>query len=308
MKWMEITVALEDFKAGPAVELIAEVFTDFGAQGVVIEDPNEKPTEEWAPEAERRPRHWAVIGYLPCNHRLDERLQNLLLRLETIQKQEDITCRTGQRQIDEEDWAESWKAFFWPEKIGRRLVVKPTWREYRPQKKDEIILQIDPSMAFGTGTHATTAMCVAMIESWLRPGQRLLDIGTGSGILMIAAALLGADHVTGVDNDEVATAVALENLRLNRISPEKYKVVTGSLAEQVSGAFDVVVANILTPVIVQLVPDIRRLLAEGGLFICSGIIEESRAQVSAALQAHRLKQVDIRQREGWVALAACAAP
>ncbi|MBW2592734.1 MAG: 50S ribosomal protein L11 methyltransferase, partial [Deltaproteobacteria bacterium] len=214
-----------------------------------------------------------------------------------------ISTRIVCRKVDDEDWAESWKEYFWPEKISDRITVKPTWREYSA-RPDEIVLEIDPGMAFGTGTHPTTALCIRMIETCLQPGQSFLDIGTGSGILMIAAAKLGAGNLLGVDIDEVAVEVAQGNLHLNGIDPGIFQVVTGNLVDVVTKKFDLVMANIFSEVIVLLLDDIKKVMKKKGIFICSGIIDENRDKVLQKLAATGFDIRQIEIKESWVAITA----
>ena len=158
-------------------------------------------------------------------------------------------------------------------------------------------------MAFGTGTHPTTALCIQMIEDWLVPGQRFLDVGTGSGILMIAAGKLGAGPMVGVDRDSVAVDVARQNLMHNGIGPEAARIHGGDLLDCVDQTFDLVAANILSEVIIVLLDDIRRVLAPGGILICSGIILENRGRVTEKMAALGFKILEVREKEGWVAVA-----
>ena len=223
--------------------------------------------------------------------------------LERLRERTGIAYRMVCRKIDEQDWAESWKAYFWPQEITPRLVVKPTWREYAP-KNGQIVIEIDPGMAFGTGTHPTTALCAQMIETALKPGDRMLDVGTGSGILMIIAARLGASRMLGVDNDEVAVETARKNLLLNQIDPGTFEVVQGNLIDGVTGTFDLVTANILSDVIIRLLNDIPRVLAPGGLFVASGIIEENCGKVLEKMEQAGLTAVETIIREKWAAIRA----
>ena len=157
-------------------------------------------------------------------------------------------------------------------------------------------------MAFGTGTHPTTALCISLLEKYTRPGQRFLDIGTGSGILMVAAAKLGAGQLTGVDNDEVAVAVARQNLALNRVAPECWDLITGNLAADVSGVYDLVTANILSEVILKLLDEIVPVLAPGAVFIGSGIIEENAGKVIAKMERRGLTPIETAVRDQWTAI------
>jgi ribosomal protein L11 methyltransferase len=302
MNYIEAKVAFDCADPQTAADLIAGIFLDFDLQGVVLEDPSLNPEEEWAEDAVARPAAHAVIGYLPA----DERLDVLRLRLEAeiarLGNHISLVYRISYRQVDEQDWAESWKGFFWPQKIGARIVVKPSWRDYRAEPGD-LVIELDPGMAFGTGTHPTTALCVQLIERHLKSGDTFLDIGTGSGILMLAGAKLGAGRLCGGDRDGTAVRVAAENLQRNGVNRCSACLVQGSLAGPFKGRFDVVAANILTHVIIELLGDIPRLLKTSGLFICSGIIEQNRELVTGKMRGMGFELVEIRQKEGWVAIA-----
>ena len=213
-----------------------------------------------------------------------------------------LEYRIQYQRMDEEDWAESWKDFFYPEQITPTMVVKPTWREYTPKPGQQVI-EIDPGMAFGTGTHPTTALCIELLEKKVRTGQAILDVGTGSGILLIAAAKLGAAQLTGVDLDPVAVEVAEANLCLNGIPEERFKLSCGNLTETVGGRFDGVVANILADVIVDLLDYLPPLVKPGGWLICSGIIQAYRDRVVRKMSSCGFLVEEVLARGDWVALA-----
>lgn len=303
MKWIEAKVVFESEDIEIAEDLIANIFYDFGLQGVVVEQPGLEPAEGWGDDAVEQPQHHSVSGFLPQNQLAQKRRQVLEDKLERIGLANHIKYRLFYNQIDEEDWAESWKEYFWPEKITDRIVVKPTWRTY-DSDPNEIVIELDPGMAFGTGTHPTTSLCISMIEDYLQPGKSFLDVGTGSGILMVAAAKLGASKVWGIDIDEVAVEVAEKNLLQNRIEGSKFKVMTGNLVDLVDQRFDLVAANILSDVIITLLDSIKRVLAAGGTMICSGIIEAHKDDVLQKMKAVGLQPVDVRLKETWVAIAA----
>jgi ribosomal protein L11 methyltransferase len=302
MNYIEAKVTFDHPDAELAGDLIAGVFFDFELQGVVVEDPQLEPEEEWAEDAVARPATHAVIGYLPEDERLDARRSKLEDGIARLGNHIGLIYRLSYREVDEQNWAESWKAFFWPQKIGERIVVKPSWRDYA-RSPGEIVLELDPGMAFGTGTHPTTALCVQLIERHLKPDDAFLDIGTGSGILLLAAAKLGADRLCGGDRDEMAVRVAAENLRRNGIEVSRVCLAQGSLAAPFRGRFDLVAANILTHVIIELLADAARLLKPGGIFIGSGIIDPNRDLVAGKMQDAGFEVLEIRQKEGWVALA-----
>jgi len=307
MKWIETCVVFDAPDHRLAAELVANCFYDLGLKGVVLEDPEEDDAADWSsgrpPAAERH----AVTGYLPMNDRLQERRRRLTACLQRLAAHQGLRWWIDCRTLDQEDWAEAWKSHFHPQRVGRRIVVKPTWRDYAARPQD-IVLEIDPGMAFGTGTHATTALCICLLERHLKSGDRVLDVGTGSGILMIAAAKLGACFLRGIDRDETAVAVAARNLTLNRIPSERFELTVGHLLEGIQRPFDLVVANILTEAILDLVDPVAAMLSPSATFICSGILEEKQEVVRAALEGAGLEILEILNRDGWVAIAAAGAP
>jgi len=308
MQWIEIKVAFDQPGNDPAdndlaADLISDIFYDFGLQGVIVEDPAVDPAEDWAEDAVGRAECNAVTAYLPEDSQAEMRCRTLENKLLRLKKKSGLISRVSYKKRDEEDWAHAWKAYFWPQKISRRLVVKPTWREYQAAS-DEIVIELDPGMAFGTGTHPTTTLCAAMIEKYLHKGDCFLDVGTGSGILMIAAARLGAARVCGIDTDETAVQVAAANLKLNSIPPETFQVKTANLVDETSETYDMIAANILTHVILGLIVDIPRVLNPGGVFICSGIIEKKQPQVAEALQNNGFDVLETAVKEEWVAITA----
>jgi ribosomal protein L11 methyltransferase len=302
MIYIEARVTYDHPDPETAGDLIAGVFFDFDLQGVVMEDPGLEAGEEWAEDAVARPARHAVLGYLAKDERLDLRRADLEKQIAGMGNRLGLVYRISYRELGEENWAEAWKAFFWPHKIGRRVVVKPSWRDYRATP-GEIVIELDPGMAFGTGTHPTTTLCVQLIEAHLRKGAAFLDIGTGSGILMAAAGKLGAGMLAGSDRDEPAVHIAAENLRRNGIKDGRFHLAQGLLATPFKGPFDMVAANILTHIILELLDDIPRVLKNGGIFICSGIIAENQILVAGKMKAAGFEIIEILLKEGWVAIA-----
>ena len=306
MKWIKVKVVFDQPGNLPAdndlaVDLISDIFYDFGLQGVVVDDPAIEPVEDWAEDAISRAERNAVVAYLPEDSQLEIRCRTLEKKLSYLKERSSLISRVSYKKRDDEDWAHAWKAYFWPRKIGRHLVVKPTWREYTPES-DEIVIELDPGMAFGTGTHPTTSLCATLIEKYLKKGDHFLDVGTGSGILMITAARLGADRVCGIDKDETAVKIAAANLKLNSIQPRKFQVTAANLVEETRDTYDMIAANIFTHIILNLLTDIKRVLNPGGMFICSGIIDKNTDQVTAALRDIGFETVEIAAEEGWVAI------
>ena len=302
MKWIEAKVVFDAEDNRLAVELIANLFFDLDLKGVAEEDPTIEPTEDWAEDSIGRATQRAVIGYFPKDRRIEKRCRLLENRLARLKADSAILCRISYKELAEEDWAEAWKAFFTPQKIGQKVVVKPSWCDYRAGA-NEIVLELDPGMAFGTGTHPTTALCVCLIEDYLNSGNSVLDIGTGSGILMIAAARLGAGFVCGLDKDTVAIDVAGANLQRNGLDPRHYRLRSGNLLEGVQEKYDFIVANIFTHIILELLDDLPRALTKGGIFVCSGIYEQNKNLVVVKMKKMGFEILEIREQEQWAAIA-----
>jgi len=302
MHWTEAKVIFESSEPIMAGDLISNIFYNLDLQGVCIEEPDDWPHEPLDASFQVG-RDYAVSGYLPLDNKTEGRRSTLEESLAILERENNIVSKIVYRKIDEEDWAESWKKYFSPEKITDRIVVKPTWRQYSPEK-GETIIEIDPGMAFGTGTHPTTSLCIEMIEKYIGQGDTFLDIGTGSGILMIAAAKLGAKKVWGVDNDETAVRIAKENLQLNRIDAPEFRVMKGNLAKGIKRRFNIITANILSEVIVLLLDHIKGVMEREGILICSGIIEKNAGIVLDKMGRIGLETVETRSKGEWVTNAA----
>ncbi|MFZ0483565.1 MAG: 50S ribosomal protein L11 methyltransferase [Desulfobacterales bacterium] len=301
MKWIEAKVIF-DFKDKPlAVDLISNLFYDLDLKGVVIETPEIESFQDWGSDPVI-PEEDAVIGYLPCDDQLEKRQKFVEQHLSQLEKTKGINYKIIYSDINEEDWTQTWKTYFQPEKITENIVVKPTWREYI-REHDEIVLEIDPGMAFGTGTHPTTCMCIRMIEKYLKRNSTFLDIGTGSGILMIAAAKLGAIKVWGTDNDHVAVDIACKNLIQNRISESSFNILDADLVDQITEQFDLVAANLTTKTILILLENVKRVLAQDGIFVCSGILETDKDEVLKKMQDLDFERVDILTKDEWISIA-----
>ena len=200
-----------------------------------------------------------------------------------------------------EDWINNWKKYFKPIPVGKKLLIRPLWEEeYDPRGRT--VLHLEPGLAFGTGTHETTRLCLAMIEDYLRPGGTVLDVGCGSGILSVAALLLGAKDAVGVDIDELAVKTAVENARENGVEA-RFTGVCGNLTDKIEGSFDLVLANIVADVIILLTGDVERYLKPGAVYIMSGIVDTRLDDVKRALQP-KFSILEERSEKGWAALAA----
>ncbi len=303
MKWIEVRIEIHGSHGDQVTDLIASVFYDLGSTGVVIEDPELTPFEGWAENAVERPDRPAVTGYLPVSKSGHERLARLYQQQKHLSEDNDFDIKLKYREIDEEDWAESWKEFFRPVKVSRDLIIKPSWESVIADP-GTMVIDIDPGMAFGTGTHPTTILCLRLIQAFMVKGSTFLDVGTGSGILSIAAAKYGAGSIVAVDTDEAALSIAAENLVRNGVQPERCLTILSHLLNAVSRRFDIVVANILTNVIIELIDDLHRVMEQGGIFICSGIIPQHRERVVLAMRKRQFDILAIETLDGWVGFAA----
>ncbi len=203
--------------------------------------------------------------------------------------------------VDEKDWSEAWKDFFEVTPITDRITIKPDWKDHTP-KKGEIVIHLDPGMAFGTGTHPTTFMCIELIDKYIKPGDTFLDVGTGSGILMIAAAKLGAIHLYGIDTDEVAIDVAYKNLSKNKIDSQDCLLKCEALDKSPATQFSFIAANIIAQVIGDILPDICSRMDQTTTTILSGIIKDRLDDIKDALKQNHLNIIEEIITDEWVAL------
>ena len=305
MQWAEVSVDTSH----EAMDLVSEILQELGAAGVVIEDPallNEyirsglwdytdlKESEET--EVVRVKAYWAL------DEELERKLQTLAARLDglTAHGIDKGAGAVSWKAVADEDWAETWKEFFHTEKVVARTVIKPTWEEYEA-KAGEIVVELDPGAAFGTGQHATTSLCIRALEELVRPGMTVFDVGTGSGVLAIVAAKLGAKRVEAVDFDPVAVRVARENVRQNG-AEDVVHTERSDLLKSVAGEADLIIANIIADIIVRLFGEVKGSLAAGGTMLLSGIIEDRLADVVEAAGRHGFSVEKIEQEKGWAAV------
>jgi ribosomal protein L11 methyltransferase len=303
MRWIEAKVFIDADDPESIVEIVSEIFRELETRGVAIDEPWVEPAEGWDAHALKPPDYYAVTGYFPENHRAEKRVGLLEEKITALKDTESANIRVVYKRIDEEDWSHSWKKYFKPQKVGSKIVIKPTWCDYEVEE-NEIVLEIDPGMAFGTGTHPTTANCIRFLEKYVKKGDSFLDVGVGSGILMLAAQLLGAGFMVGTDTDETAVEVAKNNLRKSGMKTVGPGLVVADLVSGLRGRFDVIAANILSDVIIRLVDSLADLMAEDGIFIASGIIEDNLDAVISKMEGNNLEVVEWVADQSWTALAA----
>ena len=317
MEWTEVNI----YTTTEGIELVCSKLTDIGVKGFAIRD-----AEDFKEFLENKNGQWDYIDkdllgltdcetcitvYIPSNDQGAEMLTAIKSMLSEM-RANDTEKLYGRLEaeltsIREEDWANNWKQYFKPFKVGEKLVIKPSWEDY-DNADNRVILEIDPASSFGTGKHHTTRLCLELLEKNLNKGDDLLDMGCGSGILSIGAMLLGAGSAVGVDIEENAAATALENAEKNHISPDVYKTYYGNilsdekLASEIDRKYDIITANIVADVIIAMKDYFVRYIKKGGILIISGIIEERMDEVIAAVESAGFSNPEPYVKEGWAAV------
>ncbi|MBP6063203.1 MAG: 50S ribosomal protein L11 methyltransferase [Fusobacteriaceae bacterium] len=309
MRVNEIRVVFDSDDIEKTRKEISDLFYSFGATGLKIDEPLEdlNPLDYYKDANDFRNVDNAVSAYFPENFLSKKRNMMIEERLKEIFSQrEDVVYTFDIYSYDEEDYQNAWKNYLYPEKISERFVVKPTWREYEPEE-DELVIELDPGRAFGTGSHSTTSLCVKLMENEINEENSkelsLLDVGTGSGILMLAAAKLGVKDIVGVDIDELAVEVAQENLILNGVERENFRVLKGDLISVIEDKkFDIVVANILADVLLILLKDIFKVVKPNGKIILSGIVSDKLPEILKEVESLGYNVLEVKEDKEWRAL------
>ena len=301
--WIEVRVITKS----EALEPVSGIFYSLDCKGVAIEDPEDILGREQGPLTwdfadinvlEHKGKVAVVKAYFAEEDNIEEILGYVNEKLVELKE---MGIDLGEAKVEhekmyEEDWANTWKQYYKPSKIGEKIVVKPIWEEYE-QKEGELVVNLDPGMAFGTGTHETTRMCIQALEKYVKEESTVFDVGCGSGILAIAAAKLGAKLAVGVDLDPVAVESSIENVGYNNLN--NIEILHGNLVEVIDGKSDIVVANILAEIICILTDDVKRVMKDGGVFITSGIIHDRVDMVCEKLEATGFEVIEKNRDGEW---------
>ena len=310
MKWIRFTLDTHT----DAVDMLSYMLDEIGVEGIEIEDhvplseeDKKKMFVDILPDPEDNDGTAKVHFYMEpenCNP------EKIMMQVQDIFQEVKQFCNIGKGTIslsetEDKDWINNWKTFFKPFRAADNIVIKPTWETYEKENEDDILIEIDPGIAFGTGSHETTKLCIQALDKYVKKGDSVLDVGCGSGILSIAALKLGAAHATAIDIDEVAVKVAAENMEVNHIPASQYTLFDGDLITnsflkvKAGTGHDIVVANILADVIIPLAGVIRPHLKKGGLYITSGIINTKEEEVREALIANGFEILGVEYMKEW---------
>ncbi|BGE82296.1 50S ribosomal protein L11 methyltransferase [Staphylococcus petrasii] len=305
MNWTELSVVVNH-----EVEyLVTDILENYGSNGVVIEDsddlinqPADKFGEIYELKKEDYPEYGvrlkAYFNEIKYTQELKDKIYNDILALEDIDKD---SVLFSEKTIAEVDWANEWKNYFHPFRASERFTIVPSWEQYTKESNEELCIELDPGMAFGTGDHPTTSMCLKAIETYVSPSNSVIDVGTGSGILSIASHLIGVKRIKALDIDEMAVNVAKENFKKNNCE-DAIEAVPGNLLQDETEKFDIVIANILAHIIDEMIEDAYNTLNEEGYFITSGIIEEKHEDIVSHMKRVGFNIVSINHDNGWVCI------
>lgn len=301
MKWIKVRVDyfsdnLEETKAK-----LVNMFNEIGINQVEVIDYFSENELDYNANFSSKNDVWSIIGYVVDNRFANTKLNIIFNNLkEFTENENEFMYEIFTAKCNDEDWQNEWKKYFHTVNITDNIVIKPSWDEYEPSD-NEIVVEIDPGLAFGTGTHETTSLCVEFLEKYAQNKKKLLDIGCGSGILMLIGKKLGVEKVVGIDIDEKVNDVVLENFSKNGIN-ENFQVIIGNLVDDVNEKYDLVVSNILVDVLEKLLEDIEKILEKDATVIFSGILNEKEEAFLKKAKNYNLKQIDRKEKNNWVSL------
>lgn len=320
MKYIETVI----YTSVEGIEPVSNMLKGMGIEGIIIESPKDleelmdkKNSYDWDyiddKVMELKNVEPNVKFYLEPTKKGEKQLNTIRIKSMMLKSKEyegvfgpEITLGrmyVDSKLVDDEDWKDNWKEYFKTVKVTEKIIIKPSWEVFEKENQDDLIIEIDPGMAFGTGTHATTSLCLKLIEKYLNKGDFVLDVGCGSGILSIAASLLGAEKTMGVDIDPIAVAIARENVKLNKLQ-ESVDIIQGDLTKGVCFEANLIAANLMADLVIMLTEDVAKHLKVNGIYISSGILIEKQFVVAEKIANCHFEIMEILEQDGWCAIAA----
>ena len=301
MKWIKVKVDYFSDNLEKTKAKLVNMFNESGINQSEVSDYFSENKLDYNDNFSIKNDVWSIIGYIVDNRFANTKLNIIFNNLkEFMESENEFIYEIFTAKCNDEDWQDEWKKYFHTVNITDNIVIKPSWDEYEPSD-NEIVVEIDPGLAFGTGTHETTSLCVEFLEKYAQNKKKLLDIGCGSGILMLIGKKLGVEKVVGIDIDEKVNDVVLENFSKNGIN-DNFQVIIGNLVDNVNEKYDLVVSNILVDVLEKLLEDIEKALEKGAIVIFSGILNEKKEAFLKKAKNYNLKQIDRKDKNNWVSL------
>ena len=301
MKWIKVKVDYFSDNLEKTKAKLVNMFNEIGINQIEVIDYFSENKLDYNDNFSIKNDVWSIIGYIIDNRFANTKLNIIFNNLkEFMESENEFIYEIFTAKCNDEDWQDEWKKYFHTVNITDNIVIKPSWDEYEPSD-NEIVVEIDPGLAFGTGTHETTSLCVEFLEKYAQNKKKLLDIGCGSGILMLIGKKLGVEKVVGIDIDEKVNDVVLENFSKNGIN-DNFQVIIGNLVDNVNEKYDLVVSNILVDVLEKLLEDIEKALEKGAIVIFSGILNEKEEAFLKKAKNYNLKQIDRKDKNNWVSL------
>ena len=301
MNWIKVKIDYFSNTLEETKSKLINMFEEIGIMQIEVIDYFSDNSLDYNINFKKKSEIWSIIGYIVNNRFSKLKLNIISDKLKEFSlDDEEFMYEIYTSECSDDDWKDEWKKYFHTVNITDNIIIKPSWDDYEASE-GETVIEIDPGMAFGTGTHETTALCVEFLEKYVPGKKKLLDIGCGSGILMLIGKILGAEKVVGIDIDSNVKDVVIENFEKNNIK-DNYEIIIGDLVEDINEKYDLVVSNILVDVLTELLENIEKTLEKGATIIFSGIIKDKEEEFLRKTKEHNLVEIDRNEKNNWVSL------
>lgn len=301
MNWIKVKIDYFSNTLEETKSKLINMFEEIGIKQIEVIDYFSDNSLDYNINFKKQSEIWSIIGYIVNNRFSKLKLNIISDKLKEFSlDDEEFMYEIYTSECSDDDWKDEWKKYFHTVNITDNIIIKPSWDDYEASE-GETVIEIDPGMAFGTGTHETTALCVEFLEKYVPGKKKLLDIGCGSGILMLIGKILGVEKVVGIDIDSNVKDVVIENFEKNNIK-DNYEIIIGDLVEDINEKYDLVVSNILVDVLTELLENIEKTLEKGATIIFSGIIKDKEEEFLRKIKEHNLVEIDRNEKNNWVSL------